>query len=118
MKGEAPKKFPHPIASNCLPHIDSFLDNGYTKEEMKMVNETRKILHNDAMRVTATTVRVPVFDSHSESINVEFEKPFDLDELIEVLKMHPVLLCRMTAHTTNTLWLLPQQARTRYSSDV
>ena len=56
-----------------------------------MVNETRKILHNDAMRVTATTVRVPVFDSHSESINVEFEKPFDLDELIEVLKMRPVL---------------------------
>ena len=89
MKGEAPKKFPHPIASNCLPHIDSFLDNGYTKEEMKMVNETRKILHNDAMRVTATTVRVPVFDSHSESINVEFENPFELDELIEVLKNAP-----------------------------
>ena len=89
LKGEAPKKYPHPIASNCLPHIDSFLDNGYTKEEMKMVNETRKILHNDAMRVTATTVRVPVFDSHSESINVEFENPFELDELIEVLKNAP-----------------------------
>ena len=99
MKGEAPKKFPHPIASNCLPHIDSFLDNGYTKEEMKMVNETRKILHNDAMRVTATTVRVPVFDSHSESINVEFEKPFDLDELIEVLKNAPgVVVQNDSAH--------------------
>ena len=94
MKGEAPKKFPHPIASNCLPHIDSFLDNGYTKEEMKMVNETRKILHNDAMRVTATTVRVPVFDSHSESINVEFEKPFELDELIEVVDAARVLVHR------------------------
>lgn len=99
MKGEAPKKFPHPIASNCLPHIDVFLDNGYTKEEMKMVNETRKILHNDAMRVTATTVRVPVFDSHSESINVEFEKPFDLDELIEVLKNAPgVVVQNDSAH--------------------
>ena len=99
IKGEAPKKFPHPIASNCLPHIDSFLDNGYTKEEMKMVNETRKILHNDAMRVTATTVRVPVFDSHSESINVEFEKPFDLDEMIEVLKNAPgVVVQNDSAH--------------------
>ena len=71
----------------------------YTKEEMKMVNETRKILHNDAMRVTATTVRVPVFDSHSESINVEFEKPFDLDELIEVLKNAPgVVVQNDSAH--------------------
>ena len=92
-------KITHPIASNCLPHIDVFLDNGYTKEEMKMVNETRKILHNDAMRVTATTVRVPVFDSHSESINVEFEKPFDLDELIEVLKNAPgVVVQNDSAH--------------------
>ena len=89
LKGEAPKKFPHPIANNCLPHIDVFLDNGYTKEEMKMVNETRKILHNDAMKITATTVRVPVFNSHSESINIEFENPFDLDEAKEVLKNAP-----------------------------
>ena len=89
LKGEAPKKFPHPIANNCLPHIDVFLDNGYTKEEMKMVNETRKILHNDEMRVTATTVRVPVFDCHSESINIEFEKPFEMDDLLETLKNAP-----------------------------
>ena len=89
LKGEAPKKFPHAIAGNCLPHIDVFLENGYTKEEMKMIDETRKILHNDNMRVTATTVRVPVFNSHSESINIEFEKPFDLDELIEVLRNAP-----------------------------
>ncbi len=89
LKGEAPKKFPHPIANNCLPHIDVFMDNRYTKEEMKMIWETRKILHDENMRVTATTVRVPVFDSHSESINVEFENPFELDELIEVLRNAP-----------------------------
>lgn len=89
LKGEAPKKFPHAISNNCLPHIDVFLDNGYTKEEMKMVNETRKILHNDAMRITATTVRVPVFNSHSESINVEFEKPFEMAELVETLRSAP-----------------------------
>lgn len=89
MKGEAPQKFPHPIAGNCIPHIDVFLENGYTKEEMKMVEETRKILHNDDMRVTATTVRVPVFSAHSESINIEFEKPYELNELIETLKNAP-----------------------------
>ena len=80
IEGRPPKKFPHPIFSNCLPHIDVFEENGYTKEEMKMVNETRKILERDDMKITATTVRVPVFDAHSESINVEFENPYDLDE--------------------------------------
>ena len=80
------KKFPHPIYNNCLPHIDIFLENGYTKEEMKMVNETRKILHRPDLRITATTVRVPVSNSHSESINVEFEKEFKLDELRKVLE--------------------------------
>ena len=85
LKGQAPKKFPHPIANNCLPHIDVFLENGYTKEEMKMIEETRKILHDDALRITATTVRVPVFNSHSESINVELNKPFEIDELVNRL---------------------------------
>ncbi len=89
LKGEAPKKFPHPIANNCLPHIDVFMDNGYTKEEMKMIWETRKILHNENMKVTATTVRVPVFDSHSESINIEFENAFDMADLVETLKNAP-----------------------------
>ncbi len=90
VKGVAPKKFPHPIAFNCLPHIDVFLENGYTKEEMKMVNETRKILHDDAMRITATTVRVPVYYGHSESINVELEKPFDsVDEIRECMGAFP-----------------------------
>lgn len=88
-KGEAPKKFTYPIAGNCIPHIDVFLDNGYTKEEMKMVNETRKILGDDSLRITATTVRVPVFNGHSESINVELEKPFELSELVDVLKNAP-----------------------------
>ena len=92
LKGEEPKKFPHPIANNCLPHIDVFLPNGYTKEEMKMVNETIKILGDDSLKITATTVRVPVFNSHSESINLEFEKQFDLDELKDVLKNAPGII--------------------------
>ena len=83
------KKFPHPIANNCLPHIDVFTENGYTKEEIKMIEETRKIFHNNNLRITATTVRVPVFNSHSESINIEFEKSFELSELIDVLKKAP-----------------------------
>jgi aspartate-semialdehyde dehydrogenase len=68
------EKFPHQIAFNCIPHIDSFVDGGYTKEEMKLINETRKILAEPSLRATATTVRVPVFCSHSESVNVETEK--------------------------------------------
>ncbi|MCI9625962.1 MAG: aspartate-semialdehyde dehydrogenase [Clostridia bacterium] len=92
LKGEAPKKFPHPIANNCLPHIDVFEESGYTKEEIKMVNETRKILGNPDMRVTATTVRVPVFNSHSESINLEFEKPFELAELKQTLQDAPGII--------------------------
>ena len=86
LKGEEPKKFPYPIAGNCLPHIDVFLENGYTKEEMKMILETRKILGDDSLKITATTVRVPVYNGHSESINIEFEKQFDLEELKETLK--------------------------------
>lgn len=89
LKGEAPKKFPHPIAGNCLPHIDVFMDNGYTKEEMKMIWETRKILHHPELKVTATTVRVPVFNSHSESVNVEFENPVDIDEVKAILAAAP-----------------------------
>lgn len=89
LNDEEPKKFPYPIVNNCLPHIDSFLDNGYTKEEEKMINETRKILNKPDLKITATTVRVPVINSHSESINVEFEKDFDLKELKNVLKEAP-----------------------------
>lgn len=84
--------YPHPIAGNCLPHIDVFLENGYTKEEMKMVNETKKIIGDDALRITATTVRVPVFDSHSESINLEFENSFDLEDVMALYKASPGII--------------------------
>ncbi|MBR6700984.1 MAG: aspartate-semialdehyde dehydrogenase [Firmicutes bacterium] len=83
------KAYPHPIAGNCLPHIDSFLENGYTKEEMKMVNETKKILGDDSIKVTATTVRVPVFSCHSESINLEFENPYELEDVKKLLAETP-----------------------------
>ncbi len=81
--------YPHQIQYNALPHIDSFLENGYTKEEMKMINETNKILHDDSIKVTATTVRVPVKFAHSVSINLEFEKPFELEEVYKALKVFP-----------------------------
>jgi len=81
--------YPHQIAFNCLPHIDKFLENGYTKEEMKMVDETKKIMGDDSIGVTATTVRVPVFRCHSESINIETEKKLSANEAREVLSAAP-----------------------------
>ena len=81
--------YPYPIDLNTLPHIDSFLENGYTKEEMKMVNETRKILRDDTIAVTATTVRVPVWGGHSESVNVEFLRPFEVDEARRLMASMP-----------------------------
>ncbi|MGZ3888831.1 MAG: aspartate-semialdehyde dehydrogenase [Flavisolibacter sp.] len=92
MKGsqpEYPMAYKYPIDLNALPQIDVFLDNGYTKEEMKMVNETKKIMQDDSIRVTATTVRIPVMGGHSESVNVEFEKDFDLAEVRQVLADAP-----------------------------
>jgi aspartate-semialdehyde dehydrogenase len=83
------EKFPYPIFNNCLPHIDVFIDNGYTKEEEKMINETRKILNRPDLAITATAVRVPVFNSHCESINVEFEKSFEIENVFRVLKTAP-----------------------------
>ena len=84
--GEAPQKFPYPIFGNCIPHIDVFLDNGYTKEEDKMIFETKKILGDQNLKITATCVRVPVYYGHSESINVEFNKPCTLEGVKEVLR--------------------------------
>ena len=81
--------YPHQIAFNCLPHIDAFLDNGYTKEEMKMVNETRKIFEDPGIGVTATTVRVPVFYGHSESVNVETEEKITAAEVRDLLLSAP-----------------------------
>jgi len=83
------KVYPHQIAFNCLPHIDSFLENGYTKEEMKMVNETKKIMEDPNIQVTATTVRVPVFYGHSESVNVEFENEITPEKARELLEKAP-----------------------------
>lgn len=83
---KGPKVYPHPIDMNALPHIDVFLDNGYTKEEMKMVNETRKILGDPSIGVTSTTVRIPAIGGHSEAVNVEFHKDYDLNELREILQ--------------------------------
>ena len=87
--GEYPAVYPCPIDGNILPHIDSFLENGYTKEEMKMVNETCKILRDDTIRVSATTVRVPVQGGHSESVNVEFERPFELADIRRLMAAVP-----------------------------
>ncbi len=84
--------YPHQIAFNCIPHIDSFLENDYTKEEMKMVNETRKILGDDSIGITATTVRVPVFRCHSESLNIETEKKITPNEVRAVLSAAPGLV--------------------------
>lgn len=81
--------YPYPIDLNCLPHCDLFLDNGYTKEEMKLVNETRKILGDESIRVTATAVRVPVRGGHSESVNIEFDREFDLDRVRAILSDTP-----------------------------
>ena len=86
LRGEAPTNYPYQIAFNCLPHIDVFLEDGYTKEEEKMVKETRKILEKPELRVTATCVRVPVRHGHSVSCNLEFEKAIDLNEIREVYK--------------------------------
>src|SRR3954449_7117218 len=86
---EGEMAYKYKIDLNAIPQIDIFLDNGYTKEEMKMVNETRKIMRDDSIRVTATTVRIPVVGGHSESVNVEFENDFDLGELRKVLSESP-----------------------------
>jgi aspartate-semialdehyde dehydrogenase len=90
-KGRTAEKpaYPHAIDLNLLPHIDVFTDNAYTKEEMKMVNETKKIMGDDSIRVTATCVRVPVIGGHSEAVNVEFEQEFDLDEVRRLLAAAP-----------------------------
>jgi len=86
------EKFPHQIAFNCIPHIDAFVENGYTKEEMKMINETRKILGEPSLPVTATTVRVPVFCSHSESVNVETERKLTAQQAKALLRDAPGII--------------------------
>lgn len=106
--GALPKKFPHPIAGNCIPHIDVFLDSGYTKEEQKMIDETRKILERPDLRVTATCVRVPVFHGHSESINVECKRPFELSDVFALLNKTEGVIVR--DDPKNSVYPMPIEA--------
>ena len=84
--------YPYQIFQNCIPHCDVFLDNDYTREEMKMVNETRKIMGDDSLRITATTVRVPVQGGHSEAVNIEFERPFEVVQVKKLLNESPGII--------------------------
>ncbi len=102
------RAFPHRIAFNVLPHIDSFTDNGYTKEEMKMVNETRKIMGDQTIRVSATTVRVPVFYAHSESVNVTTSKKLTAEEARELLKKAPGV--KLLDDPKNNIYPMPMLA--------
>lgn len=110
-KGDYPMAYKYPIDLNVIPQIDVFLDNGYTKEEMKMVNETRKILRDDNIRVTATTVRIPVVGGHSESVNIEFEHDFDLEEVKALLSRAPGVV--VVDDPTNAQYPMPKDAHER-----
>lgn len=103
--------YPHPIFDNCLPQCDIFLDNDYTKEEMKLVNETRKILADDSIGITATAIRVPVHGGHSESINIEFEQPFEIDEVVSILKNTQGVIVQ--DNPSNSEYPMPLMARGR-----
>ncbi len=111
VSGVKPKKFPYPIAYNILPHIDVFTDDGYTKEEIKMINETRKILGDDSLAITATTVRVPVLYGHSESINIQFEKAITRKAALEALKSAPGIVVRDDPQ--NNIYPMPLDAEGR-----
>ena len=105
MAGGTGTKFPHRIFLNVLPHIDSFLPDGYTKEEMKMVNETRKILRDPSIAVSATTVRVPVKGGHSESVNLEFRRPFELTDAVKLMADMPGVVIQ--DDPSNNLYPMP-----------
>ncbi|MFD2919876.1 aspartate-semialdehyde dehydrogenase [Terrimonas rubra] len=114
VKGETteyPMAYKYPIDLNVIPQIDVFLDNGYTKEEMKMVNETKKIMRDDSIRVTATTVRIPVVGGHSESVNIEFSSDFDLQEVRDLLANAPGVV--LVDDTANALYPMPKDAHER-----
>ncbi|MFW5762079.1 MAG: aspartate-semialdehyde dehydrogenase [Cyclobacteriaceae bacterium] len=108
---EGPMAYAHKIDLNVLPHIDVFLENGYTKEEMKMVNETKKIMRDDTIKVTATAVRVPVMGGHSESVNIEFDKDFDLQEVRQILDNAPGLIVQDEVH--NNVYPMPLTSHNR-----
>ena len=102
------RAYKYPIDLNAIPQIDVFVDNGYTKEEMKMVNETKKIMRDDSIRITATTVRIPVIGGHSESVNVEFENDFDLADIKKVLQSAPGV--KVVDDPGNQLYPMPMDA--------
>ena len=106
-----PMAYKYPIDLNVIPQIDVFLDNGYTKEEMKMVNETKKIMRDDSIRVTATTVRIPVMGGHSESVNIEFENDFDLNEVKALLSEAPGVI--VVDDLANQQYPMPKDAHER-----
>ncbi|GAA4819943.1 aspartate-semialdehyde dehydrogenase [Algivirga pacifica] len=108
---EGEMAYPHRIDLNVLPHIDVFQDNGYTKEEMKMIKETNKIMRDDSIRVTATTVRIPTMGGHSESVNIEFEKDFDLAEVRKILEEAPGIIVQDDPE--NNVYPMPLNAHNR-----
>lgn len=108
VNGAAPKKFPHPIAFNILPHIDVFTESGYTKEELKMIDETRKILGDDSLKITATTARVPVYYGHSESINIEFYNPVTREAALDALRSAKGVVVR--DDVANNVYPMPIEA--------
>ncbi|OAV44525.1 aspartate-semialdehyde dehydrogenase [Lewinella sp. 4G2] len=105
------RPYHYPIFENCIPHCDVFLDNDYTKEEMKLVHETRKILGDDSIAITATAVRVPVHGGHSESVNVEFERPFTVEKVRELLAATPGVVVQ--DDVANNLYPMPLLAKHR-----
>jgi aspartate-semialdehyde dehydrogenase len=109
--GQYPMAYKYPIDLNVIPQIDVFLDNGYTKEEMKMVNETKKIMRDESIRVTSTTVRIPVMGGHSESVNVEFETDFDLEEIRKILQSSPGII--VIDDPANQQYPMPMDAHER-----
>ena len=111
LKENKTEKFPYPILNNMLPHIDIFTENGYTKEELKMVNETRKILHDKKLKVTATTVRVPVFYGHSESINVELKKSTTREDVMKLYASAPGIV--LQDDVKNNIYPMPINAENK-----
>lgn len=111
LKENKTEKFPYPILNNMLPHIDVFTENGYTKEELKMVNETRKILHDKKLKVTATTVRVPVFYGHSESINVELKKRTNREDVMKLYASAPGIV--LQDDVKNNIYPMPINAENK-----
>ena len=111
LKENKTEKFPYPILNNMLPHIDVFTENGYTKEELKMVNETRKILHDKKLKVTATTVRVPVFYGHSESINVELKKSTTREDVMKLYASAPGIV--LQDDVKNNIYPMPINAENK-----